>query len=276
MSLTCTQLKQYCERIGYAGPLDTTFETLQALQLHHVLNVSFENLDSWQGQPPAIDPATLFDKLVLRRRGGYCFEQNGLFMLVLQTLGFSVQGLSARVLWNQPADARPPRTHQALMVELKGQEWLVDVGFGGLTPLAPLRLETELQQATPLETLRLRQSGNGLLLEVFLNDSVRPVYWFQPEASMPADFVQSNWFVATHPESRFVKHLVASCVRREVDGSLSRHALLDRDYSVYRVDQAPRKRTLESAAELELLLKDTFTLPIASLPALQAKLAGLF
>src|SRR5690606_11779027 len=115
--------------------------------------------------------------------------------LVLRTLGFNVTGLSARVLWNQPPDAQPPRTHQALLVEIQGQEWLVDVGFGGLTALAPLRLLPERVQDTPLETLRLRTANSGWMLQALLPKGERPVYWFNAESATAADFILNNWYV---------------------------------------------------------------------------------
>jgi N-hydroxyarylamine O-acetyltransferase len=276
MSLTPAQLEQYFQRIGYSGQHQPTLATLQALHRQHPLAITFENLDSWLGQPPRLEADALFDKLVLRQRGGYCFEQNGLFKLVLETLGFSVRGLSARVLWNQPADAQPPRTHQTLLVEVHGQEWLVDVGFGGLTPLAPVRLVPEHAQSTPLETLRLRQSGNGLTLEALLPGGARPMYSFLPETAVPADFMQSNWFVGAHPDSRFVRHLITTRVCRDANHALARHNLVDRDYSIYRMGQAPQTHTLQDAAQLRQLLREVFALPIDSLPALASRVRGLF
>jgi N-hydroxyarylamine O-acetyltransferase len=276
MSLSSSQLDQYFQRIGYGGAHRPTLATLQALHRQHPLAITFENLDSWLGQPPALETDALFDKLVLRRRGGYCFEQNGLFKLVLEALGFAVRGLSARVLWNQPEGAQTPRTHQALLVEVQGQEWLVDVGFGGLTALAPLRLTPEREQATPVETLRLRQSGNGFMLEALLPGGARPLYWFVPETALTVDFVQSNWFVGAHPESRFVRQLITTCVRPEADGRFSRHNLVDRDYSVYRAGQPPQTHTLQTATQMQQLLRDVFALPIDSLPPLAARVQGLF
>ncbi|MDR2213017.1 MAG: arylamine N-acetyltransferase [Pseudomonadales bacterium] len=273
MSFTPAQLAQYCRRIAYNGPLAPTRDTLHALHRLHPLAIAFENLDPWLGQPPALDPEALFDKLVTRERGGYCFEQNGLFKIVLQSLGFAVRGLSARVLWDQHPN--PPRTHQLSLVEIQGQEWLADVGFG-LTPLAPLRFAPEMEQRTPLETFRLRQQGGGFTLEVLLPGGAKPMYWFTPETSAPADYIQSNWYVSTYPESRFVRNLIASRVRAEPGGGYSRHNLFNRDYSVYRLGQAPELRQLQNAGELRHLLREIFTLPLDALPGFEARAEGLF
>jgi N-hydroxyarylamine O-acetyltransferase len=276
MTLSSIELTQYCERIGFSGVLRPTLETLQTLHRLHPLALTFENLDSWQGHAPDISPDTVFNKLVLQKRGGYCFEQNGLFARVLEAVGYQVYGVSARVLWNQPPEARPPRTHQALVVSLKGQDWLVDVGFGGLTPLGPIRLVAERQQATPLESLRLRASGAGLVLEVLLPQGARPMYWFHPEAALPADFIQSNWFVGAHPSSRFVQHLITTCVRPDGATGFSRHNLIDREYTVYRAGHPPLTQRIASADALRALLANEFALPVDTIPDLPQRLATLF
>ncbi|MDR0779866.1 MAG: arylamine N-acetyltransferase [Pseudomonadales bacterium] len=276
MLLTLAQLEQYFQRIGYTGPRSATLETLCALHRLHPLAIPFENLDPWLGQPPTLDGAVLFDKLVLRQRGGYCLEQNGLFAQVLQTLGFTVRGLSARVFWNLDADAQPPRTHQALLVAVAGAEWLVDVGFGGLTLLGPLRLAPDCAQSTPLETLRLRQSGTGFMLDALLPSGAKPMYHFVLETALPADFIQSNWYVGAYPQSRFVRHLITACVRLEANHTLTRHNLFDRAYSIYRSGQAPEIHTLQNAAQLRQLLREVFALPIDALPSLAARVQTLF
>ncbi|HWK53604.1 MAG TPA: arylamine N-acetyltransferase [Hyphomicrobiales bacterium] len=271
MTLTPQQLAQYCHRIGYDGPLSPTLATLRALHELHPRAIPFENLDPWLGLPVSLEPEALFDKLVRQCRGGYCFEQNGLFALVLQTLGFSITGLSARVLWNQLPGAQPARTHRALLVAAQGQDWLVDVGFGGLTALAPLRLVAEREQRTPLETLRLRASYSGWILQVLLPQGERPVYWFNGESANPADFELSNWYVSTHPQSRFVQHLICSAVH-----GTARHNLLDRSHTIYRPGQPPQTRLLEHPDELSALLGDVFVPASANLPHLGTALQRLF
>src|SRR6185436_1278414 len=122
----------YLERIGYGGPLDPTAETLRALQVAHLQTVPFENLSIHAGQPIVLDVDALFEKVVVRRRGGFCYELNGLFAALLRALGFAVDLLSAEVA-RADGTFSPDFDHMTLAVLAgKGlaERWLVDVGFG--------------------------------------------------------------------------------------------------------------------------------------------------
>src|ERR1700761_9778460 len=139
-------LTGYFERIGYSGGAEPTLEVLQDLVTAHTQAIPFENLDPLLGVPiDDLSPEALADKLVDRRRGGYCYEQNGLMGYVLQELGYGVRRFAGRVVWTLgPGDPIPAQTHTLLGVALpgEGQLYLVDVGFGGQTPTSPIRLET--------------------------------------------------------------------------------------------------------------------------------------
>src|SRR5579871_6842774 len=132
MSLV-SHLDAYFERIGYRGPREPTLATLNGVMAAHVESIPFENLDVLLGKPILIDEAALVRKLIHERRGGYCFEQNGLFLGVLEALGYQVTPISARVRLQRPRDYIPPRTHLFARVELEGESWLADVGVGGLS-----------------------------------------------------------------------------------------------------------------------------------------------
>ena len=122
-------LGPYLERIRYGGILSPTLETLRELQFAHVQHIPFENLDILLGRPVLLDQESIWNKLVVNRRGGYCFEQNRLFATVLESLGFAVTCLAGRV--QMGSQKTRPRTHMLLMVKIDGEEWLADVGFGG-------------------------------------------------------------------------------------------------------------------------------------------------
>ena len=122
------------------GVPSATLETLRALHGLHPLAISFENLDTLAGVPVKLDLRSLEHKLVHSRRGGYCFEQNLLFKHALGALGFDATALAARVVWERPAGEVRARTHMVLLVALEGRRYVCDVGFGGLTPTAPLEL----------------------------------------------------------------------------------------------------------------------------------------
>ncbi|MET0501829.1 MAG: arylamine N-acetyltransferase, partial [Candidatus Binatia bacterium] len=107
-------LDAYCARINYGGPRDVSVAALKGLHFAHVHNVPFENLDIHLGKPLSLEPADLFSKIVTHKRGGYCYEVNSFFTMVLRAFGFQVQGLLARVLYSF-SDSRP-RSHQLLLV----------------------------------------------------------------------------------------------------------------------------------------------------------------
>jgi N-hydroxyarylamine O-acetyltransferase len=127
----------YFARVRYEGPRAPTLETLRAIQLLHPEAIAFENLNPLLGLPVRLDIESLQQKLIHSRRGGYCFEQNGVLLHALLALGFRVTGLAARVVWNQPDPSlMTPRSHMVLKVELEEGTYIADVGFG-LSPTAP-------------------------------------------------------------------------------------------------------------------------------------------
>ena len=153
-------LDAYLKRIGYSGPRAATLETLSALQALHPRSIPFENLDTLSGRPVALDLRSLERKLVQSRRGGYCFEQNLLFKHALVALGFDAAALAGRVVWERPAGEVRARTHMVLLVALGERRYVCDVGFGGLTPTAPIELTVDVEQPTPHETFRVVLDSN--------------------------------------------------------------------------------------------------------------------
>lgn len=214
-------LSRYFERVAYAGPTAPSLTHLNALILAHVSAIPFENLDVLLGQSISLDPARIQDKLVTRRRGGYCFEQNGYFLHVLRALGYSVTPLSARVRLGRTRADTPPRTHMLLRVELPEGPWLVDVGIGGLSPTSALRLALDERQDTPHEPRRLTSEGEWQALslrapdaklyhQVLLDDTWQDVYEFTLEPMPDIDRELGNYYTSTHPASVFRTWLMAA------------------------------------------------------------------
>src|SRR3954468_17014397 len=133
----------YLERIGYQGPRAPTAETLRRLHLAHLYAVPFENLSIHWGEPIQLDDEALFEKIVVQRRGGFCYELNGLFAALLRALGFEVAMLSAGVM-GRSAKFGSDCDHMTLLVSLD-EEWLVHVGFGD-SFIEPLRLDEHSDQ----------------------------------------------------------------------------------------------------------------------------------
>jgi len=250
-------LARYCARIGYAGPLEPTSATLAGLIEHHIAKIPFENIDILLERGIDLSPAAVDAKLIGRGRGGYCFEQNGLFKRVLGAIGFHVESLAARVLWMAPTNAPPhPRTHMALRVTLDGAPWLADVGFGGGGPTSPLSLAETAPQATRHEPFRVVPRGAGVIVEAEFDGTWHALYDLSLEPLLDVDHVPSNWYTSTHPASPFRRALM---VARATDDT--RYALLNRRLTVRRQSGPVERRNLD-AGELERTLTDTFGLPV--------------
>jgi N-hydroxyarylamine O-acetyltransferase len=263
-------LDAYFGRVGYAGDRTPTLDTLAALHALHPTAIPFENLDTLRGAPIRLDVESLQRKLVFERRGGYCFEQNLLFMNVLTALGFRVIGLSARVLWDRTDDAPRPRTHMALLVPLKGEYYVCDVGFGGLTMTGPLLLTAEAEQRTPHETFRIARDGAEYAPQASVRGEWRSLYSFDLQQQLQTDIEVLNFFVAQHPESPFKSRLMAA--RRDGNRTLK---LRDAELTIQHRGGAREQRQLHSVPELRGVLGELFRIDVPSDAALDAALGKL-
>jgi arylamine N-acetyltransferase len=254
-------LNGYFDRIGYRGAAEPGLDALQELVTAHTRAIPFENLDPLLGAPvDDLSAAALADKLVHRRRGGYCYEQNGLMGHVLAEAGFRVRRLGARVVWMRPPEAPPPPlTHTLLSVTFPGSagSYLVDVGFGGQTPTSPLRMETGSVQQTTHEPYRLEDRGDGLVLQTMIGGHWRPLYEFTTRTQSDVDLQVGSWFVSTHPSSIFVTGLMAALATD--DGRLN---LAGRDLTIHRSDGSETIR-LDDAAAVVDALRDRFGVNVA-------------
>ena len=259
-------LDAYLQRIHYSGPREPTRPVLDAICAAHPAALPFENIDPLLGRAPQLAPQALQAKLVAQRRGGYCYEQNGLLRLALQALGMRVTGLAARVLWMAPPDA-PPRapSHMLLKVDLPDaadaaeagdalhESFLVDAGFGGHLLGAPLRFQPGLVQRTPGGTERITEDAGVYRLEAQLPAGWTPVYQFTLEPHLPVDYEPLNWFTGTHPGSIFchnlrLERLTADC----------RAGLLNDKLTLRTPDGAVRTRRNATADDLASVLDEVF------------------
>jgi len=268
-------LAAYFERIGYTGPRAACLDTLRTLHRLHPQAIPFENLGPLLREPVLLTPEAIQAKLVHGGRGGYCYEHNHLFRWALEALGFEVIGLAARVVWGrEPSDELRPRSHMVLWVRVEdGDEtgdFIADVGFGGLTLTAPLRLQADVAQVTPHEPFRLRSDGDAFVMEAEIQDRWMPLYELDLVRQAPADYVTMNWFSATHPESRFVNHLIAA--RCEAG---RRYTLLDRELSIHSLEGGSDKRPLTTVGQLREALSFMMNIRLPDSPALNALLTRI-
>ncbi len=159
-------LDRYFARIGHAGTPSPDLTTLGSIIARHAASIPFEAIDVLLSRRIDLSPAAVDAKLIERRRGGYCFEQNGLLQRVLASLGYRVEPLMARVLWMRHPGAAPPAwSHMALRVFVEDVGHLVDVGFGSCVPTAPLRFDRSTPQPTPHGPFRLSRRSKASCLK---------------------------------------------------------------------------------------------------------------
>ncbi|XP_041669828.1 arylamine N-acetyltransferase 2-like [Cheilinus undulatus] len=201
-------VKKYLSRIGFSGPAEPTLDVLWSLHLRHQLSVPFENLTIHSGGKIQLDLPVMYDKIVNQRRGGFCFENNGLFYWLLCQLGFQVTLLSGQVKSPVTGYYSPPFSHMVIMVSLEGKRWLCDVGYGTGFPF-PLSLETSDPQEQGHRAYRIRQVEGMHFLEVQRYVYKKPrgdwseVYKFTLEPRHMEDYEEMCQYHQTSPHSLF-------------------------------------------------------------------------
>ncbi|MGE0503659.1 MAG: arylamine N-acetyltransferase [Rhizobiaceae bacterium] len=262
-------LDAYLERIGYSGNRAPTLEVLKALHRLHPAAIPFENLDPLLGVAVSLDIEAIESKLVRSGRGGYCFEHNILFMRALAASGFDVTGLAARVLWGRPENAVTPRSHMLIRVELDGQTWIADAGFGGLTQTAPLLLEPGLEQETPHERFRVVAAGAVFRMQAEVSGDWRTLYDFDLQPQLDVDYGVTSYFLSNSPVSHFVTSLMAA-------RSLDHHRLGLRNgrLSIHHRGGRSEQRRIASAEDLIDLLEGPFGIAVPDRSAFAAAVAS--
>ena len=261
-------LDSYFERIHYAGPRSASLDTLCELQRLHPLSIPFENLDTLSGRPVRLDAASLDAKLIHGRRGGYCFEQNLLFKHALGALKFDATALAARVVWERPADEVRARTHMVLLVALDGRRYVCDVGFGGLTPTAPIELIPGIEQQTPHETFRVVQVGSEFAIEAHVRGQWKRLYRFDLQEQQQVDIELLNHYVMSHADSPMRSRLLAARVAPDRRFGLGNGVL-----NIHHVHGASEQQRIGSVAELKRVLESTFGVEVPAGAEVDAALA---
>ena len=263
-------LGAYFECIGYDGRKTPQLETLCAIHRLHPQAIAFENLNPLLGWPVLLDSRSLQQKLVKQQRGGYCYEHNLLLKHALESIGFKVVGLAARVLWNNADDAIRPRTHMLLQIDIEDEIWIADVGFGGSTPTAPLRLVEHTPQATPHELFRVTRLSGDYAVQAEMRGEWRTLYRFDMQEQVLPDYEVTNWYLSHHPESHFVRRLIAA--RTEVG---KRYALSNNELAIHELGGETERRKLTSLNELRGALSEVFRIVVPEGPEVDAKLQGI-
>lgn len=262
-------VQKYLSRIGCSGsgPCSPTLDNLRLLHLQHLLAVPFEDLDIHTGECVSVELPLLYDKVVLKRRGGFCFENNGLFSWLLSQLGFEVEILAAQVRNPFTGFYGPPFDHMVIMVTLDGERWLCDVGFGAGFQL-PLSLETDSPQTQSHGVYRVRANGNLLFMETQLESdggaSWVEVYKFTLRPCQREDFTDMCEYHQTSSSSFVV--CKSLCTLLQPNGRVT---LLGRNLIITQLaseDEPPVKTTKTELTDEEItqILRETFGIVLTS------------
>ncbi len=266
------ELNRYLERIRFAGEPTRSYDTLMGLPRAQLLATTFENIDVQLGRRTTLDPKHAYEKIVERGRGGWCYELNGLLAWALEEIGFQVTRLSATVDREGVGAGQFPGDHLCILVTFEEEQFLVDAGFGG-SLLEPMPLRPHRRHDIPY-AVELQGTGiNAWRFAEHLDDRTSH-FDFELKAADDAALAITNAKLQSEPDSPFVRNLVVQ--KRFEDHHL---ILRGRVVSEVRAGQI-RKRTLASADELLMALREGFQLDVPKAaelwPKIVARHAGIF
>lgn len=267
--MTPTILEAYHKRIHFSKTIHPNLEGLKLLVMHHTRHIPFENLNPLLNIPVELDMDSVYEKLIFGKRGGYCFEQNLLFKEILNYHGFQVAPLAARVTVSKESPMNA-RTHMLLIATIGNNEFLVDVGFGGMTPTAPLLLKLHTAQKTPHNTYRILEENSEFILQYLKEDAWQSLYEFDFQPQYQVDFKIANWFTSTHPDSHFRHRLSVA-----IAGDGFRKNLLNNRLNTLYTSGKTETQILSSGSEIREILQTTFYLNLCNLPGLDRRLQAL-
>lgn len=252
-------LKSYLRRINYSGELAPTFDVLNKITLAHAQAISFENIDAALNIPIQVSTDAIIDKLVTRNRGGYCFEQNGLLLWVLENLGFHARPISGRVrLRFTDRFQIGPRTHVFLRVDIGEETFFTDVGMGSASLTGALKFVEDLEQDTPHDTRRIVRDKELWYHQVRYDGVWKDACEFTMEEMPLIDREIANWYTSAHPQSHFRDRLVAARARENGE----RLALENFDFTIRPKNGVAVKTKISGHEELIEVLKTEFGLKL--------------
>ena len=254
------KLQAYLDRIAYTGETEPTIENLRAIHRAHMMAVPFENLDIHVRRWIVLDDDKLFHKIVNERRGGFCFEQNGLFYQMLRLMGYDVQRIEANVYSETSQSYSIPMNHMALLVTIDGIRYLADVGFGD-SYLEPLELDNPAPQIIDGRKFKVEHDGiTGYYKYPDENGDWKVQYRFFFLSRQLADYADACYYMQTSPKTHFTQKRICSKATPEGRVSLSDLRLIER------VGETKTETPLADEAEFEALLKSRFGIDFNACP----------
>ena len=253
--LTAEQTQQYLAKIHFSGAARPDFATLCQLQRQHLFYIPYENLDILNGTPLSLEPEHLFEKIILHQRGGYCFELQGLYKELLESIGFSVCQYAGRFM-NSP-DIIQMRRHRILVVTLNGKRYLTDIGVRGESPRVPMELTEGLEQGDGISFYRFRRDAffGWVLMQKEMGKPWQDMYGFTEESQLDIDYIMPSFFCEQHPDSTFNKFMKISIFTPD-----SNLTIVDGVFKVYRQAKVCQRLVLQDNQAVRQILEREFSI----------------
>ncbi|MDO4364677.1 MAG: arylamine N-acetyltransferase [Clostridia bacterium] len=253
--LTKEQAKKYLQRIEYEQPVSADEETLSALQWHHLTHIPYENIDLLAGNPLSLKSDDLYNKIILNGRGGYCFELQGLFKELLEYFSFNVTQYAARFLDEGP-DIQM-RRHRILTVNLKGCEYLVDVGVRSESPRKALKIIYNEVQSDGISEYKFENDKffGTVLLQKERNKNWKQIYGFTHEIQTDIDYIMPSFYCEKNEESTFNKYMKISIFKDK-----SNFTIVNGVFKEYKNAEVCLRKELKTKKETAQYLEKYFNL----------------
>lgn len=256
--LTPQQITKYFERINFSGNKNISLETLSLFQKQHLLHIPFENLDIHSNVPIVLKIKNLYRKIILNKRGKFCFELNSLFYTLLKSLGYNIQIVSARVFNEQNGSFGKEFDHMTLIININGNEYLSDVGFGefSVTPLEIVLNKIQKDQNGFFRIIKFKRSH--FYVQRLINKKWVHLYLFSKKPQRVKDFAAMCKYHSSSPKSHFTQKKVCSQMTSE-----GRITLTD-DYLKLTKNKKIIKRKIQNEKKFASLLQKYFNITMSN------------
>ena len=202
-------LEKYFERINWRPGNEDPLEKLRMVHFKHITSIPFENLDVYNKKTVLVDPESVYEKLVLNKRGGYCFEMNCLLHTALCAMGYDVRPYLARI--SIANFGFGPYTHRINIAQLGDERYLLDVGYGGNCFALPVKLEVGLEQKQLWINYReVRSDVEDYVVQIMEDGKFVDMLGFNDKPAIPMDFEIGNFYTNMHPSSFFRDHIMCA------------------------------------------------------------------
>jgi len=247
------KLNKYLSRIKYNKKLSTDLDTLIELQKCHLLNIPFENLDIHNRTPITIDVEKFYNKIVENKRGGFCYELNGLFNELLNVIGFKTFLVSARV-FDIAEKYGDEFDHLAVIVSFHNEQWLTDVGFGEFA-FSPLKILTGIEQKDERGIFRINQFDEEYIaVQKQIPGGWKNEYLFSLIPRNISEFSEKCYYHQTSPDSHFTQKKLCSIPTQN-----GRITLTDKSLKITN-NESIEEKEIKNEEQFYQLLKEYFSI----------------